>query len=85
MPSPPPKSLLMPERRRALELLAKSRHGANEELLIHGHGFKRPMLVALVRSGLASAEREVMKAGDKATEVARIRITAAGRMAIGEG
>jgi hypothetical protein len=36
---------LTPERRWALELLAKSRHGANEELLVHGHGFKRPMLV----------------------------------------
>jgi putative tryptophan/tyrosine transport system substrate-binding protein len=61
----------MPERRRALELLAKSRHGANEELLVHGHGFRRPMLVGLVRSGLASAEREVMKAGDKAIEIVR--------------
>jgi hypothetical protein len=77
------KSRLMPERRRALELLAKSRHGANEELLVRGHGFKRPMLVGLVRSGLAAAEREVMKAGGKAIEVVRLRITAAGRMAIG--
>jgi len=72
----------MPERRRALELLAKSPHGANEELLVHGHGFKRPMLVGLVRSGLAAAEREVMKAGGKAVEVVRISITAAGRRAI---
>jgi hypothetical protein len=41
-----------PERRRALELLAKSRHGANEELLVHGHGFKRRMLMGLFALGL---------------------------------
>jgi hypothetical protein len=32
--------------------------------------------------GLAAADREVMKAGGKAVEVVRLRITAAGRMAI---
>jgi hypothetical protein len=35
-----------------------------------------------VRSGLAAAEREVVKAGSRAIEVVRIRITGAGRQAI---
>jgi hypothetical protein len=82
----PPMTLprLTPERRRALKLLASSRHGLNEELLIYGHGFKRPMLVGLVRAGFAAAEREVVKAGGKAIEVVRIRITAVGRRALEE-
>src|SRR6266404_2537302 len=65
-----------------LELLASSRHGANEELLTLGHGFSRRMLAALLRSGLAAAQREVVKAGGKPVEVGWIRITAAGRQAI---
>jgi hypothetical protein len=51
-----------------LELLASSRHRANEE--------------RLVRSGLAAAQREVVKAGGKPIEVIWIRIIAAGRQAI---
>jgi hypothetical protein len=71
------------ERRRALELLASSRHGANEDLLIRGHGFSRGVLASLVRRGLATAERETMKAGRKTIEVG-FRITDAGRRAIEE-
>jgi hypothetical protein len=37
-------SRLMPERRRARELLASSSRGASEELLVLGHGFSRRML-----------------------------------------
>jgi hypothetical protein len=70
---------LTPERRRMLRLLARSRHGANEELLVHGHGFRRPTIVGLVRAGLAPAEREVVKAGGKPIEVVRVSITEAGR------
>jgi hypothetical protein len=62
---------LCPERRRALELLASSRHGANAELLVLGHGFKRRVLAGLVRAGLAAAEREEVVAGGKAVEVVR--------------
>jgi len=40
------------------------------------------MLVGLVRAGLATAEREVIKTGGKTIEVVRVRITAAGRKAI---
>jgi len=73
---------LTPERRRMLKLLARSRHGVNEELLVHGHGFRRPTIVGLVSAGLATAEREVVKAGRKTIEVVRVRITEAGRKAI---
>ena len=73
---------LTPERRRMLKLLARSRHGANEELLVHGHGFRQPTIAGLVRSGLAAAEREVVKAGGKTIEIVRVRITEAGRKAI---
>ncbi len=69
---------LTPERRRALELLASIPYGVNEELLIHGQGFKRQTV------GLATAEREVMTADGKPVEVVRIRITSAGWRAIEE-
>jgi hypothetical protein len=69
------------EQRRALELLASSRFGINEEQLVHGHVFSRHVLAELVRAGFAVAERHVM-AGDRAIEVVRVRITATGRGAI---
>jgi hypothetical protein len=40
------------------------------------------MVAGLVRSGLATAERETMKAAGKPVEVVRLKITAAGRNAI---
>jgi hypothetical protein len=70
------------EQRRALTLLASSRHGVNEDLLIRGHGFSRGVLASLVRHGLAAAEREVVVAGGRAVEVNRMMITDAGRRAI---
>jgi hypothetical protein len=51
-------------------------------LLVRIHGFRRWMLVELVRSGLAAIEHEEMVAGGKMIEVAQIHITAAGRKAI---
>jgi hypothetical protein len=73
---------LTSERRRALELLASSPEGINEELLVHGHGFKRQMLVGLVRFGLATAERETITAGGPPIEVVQVTITEAGRNAL---
>jgi hypothetical protein len=72
------------EQERALKLLASSRHGLNEELLLRGHGISRGVLSSLVWRRLAAREREVMMAGGKATEVVRLRITVAGRRAIEE-
>jgi hypothetical protein len=73
---------LTAERRRMLKLLASDRHGVNKELLVLGHGFKRQMLAALIATGFAAIEREVVKAGGKTVEIVRIKITAAGREAI---
>ncbi len=66
----------------SLEPLASSGHGANEELLVLGHGFSRRMLAGLVRAGRAAADRGVMMAGGKPIAVVRVSITAAGRRAI---
>jgi hypothetical protein len=71
------------EQQRALKLLASSRHGVNEELLIRGHGFSHGVLSSLIRRRLAVTQREVVMAGGKAVETVRIRITAAGRRAVG--
>jgi capsid protein len=46
------------------------------------HGFSIEQLVALVRAGLVTASAERMVAGGKAIEVARMRITEAGRRAL---
>jgi hypothetical protein len=76
-----------PQLRRALELLkllASSPHGATEALLVRAHGFNSDMVDSLVSDGLATAERETMKAGAKPVEIVRIRITDAGRKAIEE-
>jgi hypothetical protein len=43
-------------------------------------GFKRRMLASLIRAGLATAQRENIKAGSLA--VGRVRITEAGRQAL---
>jgi hypothetical protein len=70
-----------PNRMRGLELLAGSRDGATEAVMA-AHGFTVPQLVKLVRAGLATATPERMRAGNKRMEVARVRITDAGRRAL---
>ena len=65
------------EARRALEILANRPDGGSEDLLLFRHSFKRQILAALLRSGLAAAEREVVETGDKTIEVVRLKITAA--------
>ena len=49
------------------------------------NGFPVEMLVELISTGLASAQAERMIAGSKQIEVARVRITEAGRRALGSG
>jgi hypothetical protein len=82
MSSPSRKHRLSPEEREALELLASDPQGATDELLVLVHGFDSNMIADLVESGLAAAQLENMKAGNRAIEVVRIRITAAGRDAL---
>ena len=67
-------------RRRVLELLA-SPDGCTEPLLL-ANGFSADLLIELVRAGLVSAQVEGMMAGDKRVEIARARITEAGRQAL---
>jgi hypothetical protein len=62
MPTPSRKHTPKPgrdaaDRRRALELLAASRDGCNEAIML-AHGFTIPLLVELIRAGLASATTE---------------------------
>jgi hypothetical protein len=67
---------------KALLELTGRQDGANEELLALGYDVSCRRLAALLRSGLAATQREVVKASGKPIEVRWIRITAAGRKAI---
>ena len=66
--------------RYALELLAVDQRGLTETLLLT-YGITRAMLANLVRAGLATAQRQRVRAGGKTMEVVRMRITEAGRRA----
>ena len=67
-----------PDRRRLLELLASSRDGCSDAILL-AHGFSVPQMVEIIRAGLATATAERVVAGSRKIEVARVRITDAGR------
>jgi hypothetical protein len=75
------KHLPKPNRRRALELLVSCRDGCTEAIMI-AHGFTIEQMVELVRAGLASATAERVVAGRRTMEIARVRITEAGRRAL---
>jgi len=63
-------------------VLAGSRRGIKEELLVVGHHFSRRMLAGLVSTGLATAARESMKVGENTIDIVRFKITRAGSRAI---
>ena len=65
---------LTPKARRALELLTVDQRGLTETLL-RTYGFTRGMLAGLVRPGLATAQREVVKADGPPIKIERYRIT----------
>jgi hypothetical protein len=67
-----------PDHRRALELLASSRDGCTEAIML-ADGFTIPLMVELVRAALATATAERVVAGKRTIELARVRITEAGR------
>jgi hypothetical protein len=52
-------------------------------MLLTAHGFGVAMIAGLVNEGLATLTREYVKAGGKMIEVSRVRITDAGRDALG--
>jgi hypothetical protein len=67
-------------RRRALELFAASLDGCTEAIML-AHGFTVEQMVELIHAGLATAKAERVVAGGRTIEVARVRITEAGRRA----
>ena len=75
------KRSLPPPRHRALELLASSRDGCTEAIMI-AHGFTVPQMVELVRTGLATAHTRRAIAGRRTIEIAYMKITEAGRQAL---
>ena len=77
-PSASARRLPRPDRRRALELLASSRDGRTEAIM-RAYGFTVEQMVELVRAGLATTTAELVVAGGKPMEVARVRITKAGQ------
>jgi hypothetical protein len=52
------------------------------EAMLPAHGFMVDILVDLIRAGLATAKTERMVAGGRPMEVARVRITDAGRRSL---
>jgi hypothetical protein len=73
-----------PDRRRALELLAASRDGCTEALML-ANGFPIEMLVELIVPGSRPPRPNAWSRVGKQIEVARVRITDAGRRVLAEG
>jgi hypothetical protein len=74
---------LSTEQRWALWLLDEAEpRGCTEAVMRLAHGFKAELLAGLVHDGLASVAAETITAGDQPIEVARLRITEAGRRAL---
>jgi hypothetical protein len=69
------------QRREALQFLASSESGITETLLF-AHGVTPHMLGRLLRSGLATIQRETIKSGDQTIEIGCIMITDEGRQAL---
>jgi hypothetical protein len=68
---------------RLLEMLAARADGTTDALLV-AHGFDFDLISRLVRERLATATPERVFAGGKPVEVTRLRITDAGRRALGD-
>jgi hypothetical protein len=70
-----------PDRRRALELLASSPDGCSEAIML-ARGFTVEQMAELVHAGLATTNAERVGLAARTIEVARVRITEAGRSAL---
>jgi hypothetical protein len=77
----PRRQRLSARRRHSLLLLASSQSGITETHLF-AHGVTPHMLGRLLRSKLATIQREIIKSGDEAIEIGRVKITEAGRRAL---
>jgi hypothetical protein len=80
-PSKPATRPKKPDRRQALELLTACPDGCTDALML-ANGFTAELLVELIHAGLASAQVERMVAAGQPIEVARVRITEAGRRVV---
>ena len=72
------------ERRRALEMLADAGFRGCTGATLLDHGFDIDMIADLVLEGFATANQETLRIGRRKVQVARVRITNAGRSALGE-
>jgi hypothetical protein len=82
-PTERPRRGAKPDRRRALELLASSPNGCSEAIML-ARGFTVEQMAELVHAGLATTNAERVAMSARAIEVARVRITEAGRSALSE-
>jgi hypothetical protein len=76
---------LSAEQRRALAILAGAGQRGCTDQFMMAHGFTFDILAGLVRAGLATATLRRMRVNERMMEVARLRITEAGRDALAEG
>jgi hypothetical protein len=70
------------DQRRALELLAVAGLQGCSGATLLAHGVCIDVLAHLVRAGLVTAYRELTNPGQRQIDVARMRITKAGRRAL---
>ena len=77
--------MLSPEQRRALVMLATSGDNGETQPFLVAHGFGGAMITGLVNRSLLIMTLEKIRAGGKMIEVAKVRITEAGREALGAG
>ena len=75
-PTPPARPQARPQARAGTHCLLSRRLHRNDLL---AHGFTVGQLDELIRAGFATAQPDRMRAGDRAIEVTRARITEAGR------
>jgi hypothetical protein len=80
MAAPPQKRHLAWNARRALELLLDQR-GTTEAMML-AHGFTERMLGRLLRAGLITIRREMIRADAELIEVGKVKITYTGRRAL---
>jgi hypothetical protein len=74
---------LSTEQRGALAMLATSGLNGAPQALLSAHGFDASLIAELVNRGLATLTAEKVRAGGKLIAVAKVRITEAGRDALG--
>jgi len=74
---------LSAEQRGALAMLATSGYNGATQVLMSADGFDASFIAELVSHGLASITAEKVRVGAKLIAVARVRITEAGREALG--